>query len=58
MEMEGLFVETVQYKRFIWYGHLQWMGESKWLKKICNWMQEERRTEEKVEGQCQRIHGM
>jgi hypothetical protein len=33
-EMGGSTVETTEYKRLIWYRHLQRMGESRWQTKL------------------------
>jgi hypothetical protein len=43
IKFEGSIVETIEYKRLIWYGHLEMMGDSRWPKKIYNWVPTEKR---------------
>lgn len=43
MEVEGTILDTIDTKRLLWYGHLERMDNTRWPKKVWQWIPPERR---------------
>jgi hypothetical protein len=43
MDLDKTFIDRVEEKQLVWYGHLQRMSEERWPKKILEWTPHGRR---------------